>query len=216
MIRSSALIACLVASPAAACDLALALAVDVSASISPSEYALQMGGLADALQHPEVADALVHARAAVMLVQWSGQERQHVSIPWTQVASYDDLTRLAAEVRDAPRAWALYSTAIGEALVFTAAEFSTAPQCARHVIDVSGDGSSNEGRLPQLARVPIIDAGVTINALAIESNVRGLTTYFEENVIGGPNAFVERADNYADYPRAIQLKLLREVVKPAS
>lgn len=214
MIRTTATLACL-AVPATACDLALALAVDVSASISPEEYALQMGGLADALLHPEIAEALIHGQAAVMLVQWSGQTRQAVVVPWRRVRTRVELRFLSEEVRGAPRAWAHYSTAIGDAVGFTAAQFSLVPDCARRVIDVSGDGSSNEGSAPAVAREPVVRRGITINGLAIESNVRGLTRYFEEQVIGGDNAFVETAQDYEDYPRAIERKLLREVVKPA-
>lgn len=214
MIRTATLLAGL-AGPAPACDLALVLAVDVSASISPEEYELQMSGLADALVHPEVGEALIHAQAAVSLVHWSGQTRQAVVVPWRRVRSEAELRDVAQEMRIAPRAWSLYSTAIGDAIGFAAAQFAYAPDCLRRVIDVSGDGSSNEGSAPSEAREPLVRQGITINALAIESNVRGLTRYFEREVIGGPNAFVEKADTYADYPAAIERKLLREVVKPA-
>ncbi len=215
MYKTAAVIAGLTAGPAAACDLALALAVDVSASISAEEYALQLGGLADALLHPEVAEALTHGRAAVMLAQWSGQTRQTVTIPWRRISSADDMADLAELVRNAPRAWEHYSTAIGDALTMVSVSFVKTEDCLRHVIDVSGDGSSNEGIAPWKARDVLVSQGITINALAIESNVRGLARYFEENVIGGDNAFVEMANTFEDYPAAIERKLLREVVKPA-
>ncbi|MEO1141799.1 MAG: DUF1194 domain-containing protein, partial [Pseudomonadota bacterium] len=64
--------------PAKACNIALALTVDVSGSVNSEEYALQMNGLAAALRDPTVADALVKEKASVMLVQWSGTSRQKV------------------------------------------------------------------------------------------------------------------------------------------
>lgn len=216
MFKAGAMFVCLLTTPAAAaCDLALALTVDVSASISPAEYNLQMSGLADALLDPQVAEALIHAETSVMLVQWSGRGRQVVSIPWRNIGTVADLAGLSHNVRQTPRAWSIYSTAIGDALSFTAAQFSAVPHCRRRVIDVSGDGVSNQGALPQDIRDVLVSAGFTINGLAIESNVRGLTRYFERDVVGGANAFVVTANNYDDYPRAIRIKLLQEVIKPA-
>ena len=40
-----------------------------------------------------------------------------------------------------------------------------------------------------------------------------LTGYFFENVIWGDGAFVETADGFEDYPRAIRAKLRRETTK---
>jgi len=61
--------------------LALILAVDVSGSVSPSEYKVQMQGLSDALRDGAVSEALVVANAAVSLIQWTGKSRQEVTIP---------------------------------------------------------------------------------------------------------------------------------------
>ena len=44
-----------------ACDLALALAVDISGSVDPKEYDIQMQGLSAALRDGVVAEALVRA-----------------------------------------------------------------------------------------------------------------------------------------------------------
>jgi hypothetical protein len=38
-----------------------------------------------------------------------------------------------------------------------------------------------------------------------------LETYYRENVIQGPGAFVEIADDYDDFARAFLRKLLREI-----
>ena len=38
-----------------------------------------------------------------------------------------------------------------------------------------------------------------------------LARYYQEFVIQGPGAFVERADDYADFERAMRRKLLREL-----
>lgn len=201
---------------AAACSVALALTVDVSGSISAQEYRLQMDGLAAALQDPTVEDAMVSANAALMLLQWSGANRQHISVPWARMDSRADVAAFASKVRAAPRAWSQYSTGIGNALTFTAAQFGEVADCARKVIDVSGDGYSNEGGDPRKVAQALAALGFQINGLAIEGNEFELTAYYKANIAAGEGAFVFTAESYADYPRAIWRKLLAELVMPLS
>jgi len=198
------------------CDIALALAVDVSGSVSLKEYRLQMQGLADALRDSTVAAALVDAKAAVVLVQWTGLTRQMVAVPWTRVTDFAAAEALAVAIETAPRGWRNYATAIGEALKFTKAQFAAAPDCARKVIDVSGDGASNEGADPAAQRTDFWRDGFTVNGLAIEGSEPDLTVYYWEHVIAGDKAFVITANGFADYAARIKLKLLREVTQQVS
>ena len=201
------------ATPARSCDLALVLAVDVSGSVDAWEYRIQRDGLAAALRDPVISEALVRAEAQVSLVQWTGSSRQRVSIPWTRIVDFDDVEALAQRIESTDRVWRNFSTAIGEALVMTARLFDDAPDCARRVIDVSGDGSSNEGISPEAAKPLLTEFGITVNALVIEGAEEDLTGYFWENVIHGPGAFVETANGFAQYPQAIRRKLLREITR---
>jgi Ca-activated chloride channel family protein len=196
-----------------ACDLALALAVDVSGSVDAEEFRIQMDGLAEGLRDPAVSEALVRGQANVMLVQWTGSSRQQITIPWTRIDSFAAADALAQAVADDPRVWRNYSTAIGEALAFTMAAFDTAPPCTRRLIDVSGDGPSNEGIAPTAAHAALRAAGITVNAIAIEESEPDLTAYFYENVITGEGAFVMSASGFQDYPERIRRKLLREVTR---
>ena len=193
------------ATSAPACDLALALAVDISGSVDPHEYDIQMQGLAAALRDGIVAEALVKAEAAVMLVQWTGTSRQEVTIPWTRIQSYDDAVALADNIATAPRRWRNFSTAIGEAIALSADLFEQVPQCRRKVIDVSGDGVSNEGIEPAGLLSDMKARGIVINALAIETDEADLTAYFFENLIVGERAFVITANGFEDYPEQIRL-----------
>ncbi|MXU66359.1 DUF1194 domain-containing protein [Rhodobacteraceae bacterium KN286] len=202
--------------PASACDVALALTVDVSGSISPEEYRLQMDGLADALEQSTIADALVATQAALSLVQWTGASRQELSIDWRRMKSLRDVAEMARIVRATPRAWEHFSTAIGNALLFTAVTFEAVPDCTRRVIDVSGDGSSNEGTPPAAVRAQMAAMGITVNGLAIADIEANLTPYYHNHVITGDGAFVITARDYADYPRAIERKLLAEIGRPTS
>jgi Ca-activated chloride channel homolog len=196
-----------------ACDLALLLAVDVSGSIDSNEFRIQMDGLADGLRDPIVSDALVRAQAKIMLAQWTGSGRQQVTIPWTAVNSFEELEAFAGKVQNDPRLWRNFSTAIGEALAYSMKEFELVPECPRHLIDLSGDGFSNEGTEPAVLRAQLRAANITVNAIAIEESEPELTAYFYENVIAGDGAFVMSASGFDDYPASIRKKLLREVTQ---
>jgi Ca-activated chloride channel family protein len=209
----SAGLALAMAAPARACNLALILAVDVSGSVSPGEYKIQMSGLAEALRDGAVSEALVVAKAAVSLIQWTGKSRQRVTIPWVRVTNFDDTDALADQIEVQPRLWQHFSTAIGEALVLAEASFGDVADCKRRVIDVSGDGYSNEGILPRDVW-PLLEAsGITVNGLAIEADEADLSAYFRKDVIFGPGAFAVAADDFQDYPARIRQKLLREITK---
>jgi len=210
------LVATGLALPAGACEIALVLAIDVSGSVDDREYRIQMQGLAEGLRDGAVSEALVAGEAAVTVLHWTGTSRQEVVVPWTEITGFDVLEDFAAEVERAPRRWRNFSTAIGEALLFSAARFAGAPDCARRVIDISGDGTSNEGIPPAAALAGLREAGVVVNALVIEGAEPRLTEYFWENVILGPGAFVITANSYSEYPSRMRLKLLREVAKQVS
>ncbi|MCB1341662.1 MAG: DUF1194 domain-containing protein [Pseudooceanicola sp.] len=208
-----ALLLALLATPAPACDLALAFAVDVSGSVSREEYRLQMDGLAAALRDAVISDALVRGKARLMLVQWTGSTRQAVTIPWAEAADFAALDAFADRVAADERRWRNYSTAIGEALSFTLGQFDPVRDCKRRLIDLSGDGISNEGAEPQAAHGALRAAGVVVNALAIEASEPDLTGYFFEHVIVGEGAFVETAPTFEAYPAKIRKKLLREITR---
>lgn len=198
-------------SAARACDLALVFAVDVSASITEHDYLIQMRGLARALMDIQVADALVKAQAKISVIQWTGHGSQHVSLPWTSVSTFETIESAARQVAEIPRIWRTEATALGEALAFSQATFGEVPECARRVIDVSGDGRSNEGRPPQMHMAGLAAAGITVNALVIDTEDRTLTRYFESTVITGNGSFALTANGWNDYPMRIRQKLYREI-----
>ncbi len=200
------------------CKLALVLAIDVSGSVNVEEYRLQMKGLSNALRAPDIANAIrFPGRSGIMatVVQWSGDPHQSQIVPWAYLSSEQSIEAFARAVDEAERAYINFSTAIGNALGFSASLFQTVPgECARKVIDVSGDGRNNEGVEVQDMRASVLAAGITINGLAIIGPDEGLPNYYREEVIGGPQAFVLSAKTFKDYPEVIRKKLLREIAPP--
>jgi len=199
-----------------ACELALVLAVDVSGSVDPEEYRIQMDGLAAGLRDSVVSEALVTLQAQVALVHWTGTSRQALTFSWQQMRTFDDIDRFADQVELAERPWRNFSTAIGAALRFTLTEFAHVPGCQRYVIDVSGDGVSNEGVEPRFVLPELRAAGVTVNALVIEGADEDLTGYFWENVITGEGSFVVTANGFEQYAEKMRLKLRRETTQQIS
>jgi Ca-activated chloride channel family protein len=199
--------------PAQACEVALMLAVDVSGSVDSKEYRVQMDGLASALVDRSVMGALIEGKVQLALMQWTGSGRNRVVINWKEMASEVDVVTFADQVVAEPRLWRNFSTAIGEAMALSLAYFAQVPDCKRHVVDISGDGRSNEGRLPRDLWEELAEAEVTVNALAIEQSVPKLTEYFENEVIMGPGSFAVTANTFEDYPEQMVRKLYRELTK---
>lgn len=201
---------------ASACQLALVLAVDVSGSVDQREYDIQMQGLAAALRDGLVVEALIEQEAQVSLIQWTGTSRQRQTIPWRAISSGEDVELLADDIASSRRVWRNYSTAIGEALIAAEDALDAVAFCKRKVIDVSGDGISNEGVMPTERHAALAEMGVTVNALAIETDDEDLTGWFYENLIWGEGAFVITANGFEDYPAQIRRKLQRETTRQLS
>ncbi len=213
------------AAPALAeCRLALALGLDVSGSVDGQEYRLQMDGLAAALQAPEVQAQILALPAApiwLTIYEWSGSGYQRLVVPWTPLRNTSDLASVSSTLLARQRPRSAGSTAIGHAMYFADYLFRQRPNCQAYTLDLSGDGESNDGQFPQVVRREDRFKGVTINGLVIGSDVTvgrderqmemmALSAYYRARVIWGPGAFIEVAQGFEDFERAMTRKLLRE------
>lgn len=199
-------------------DLELVLAVDSSASVDYIEFNLQLEGLAYAFRDPDLIAAIGNGRygaIAVTLIEWASTGRQEVVLPWTRIAGAAEAAAFADRVDRSPRQIQTGATSISSAIRFASTLFANnGYEGVKRTIDLSGDGYNNQGEDLGSARAAVLATGVTINALAIENQVLGLSDYFEDQLIGGIGAFVIRADNYRDYLGKIRRKLLREIQAP--
>lgn len=196
-------------------DVALVLALDSSASVDAGEFALQRDGLAAAFRDPQVIQAIENGplkRIAVSVIEWAGEAQQQVDIGWSVIQSAGDAIAFADRIAQLNRSIPTGATSIAGALTFADAHLRAAPvEATRKVIDLSGDGRNNQGMDVRIVRRAVIANGVTVNALAILNEHPTLNYYYEDRVIGGIGAFVEIAEDYADYRDAINRKIIREI-----
>lgn len=210
MLLRALLVSFCLAGPAQACRTALILAMDVSNSVDPGEFRLQVDGLAAALRDPEIAEILVRDQVALSVVQWSGVDAQEVSLDWTQMLSPRHVQLFAGAVQQLPRAFVMSNTAPAEAMRMALRHFERGPACARRILDMSGDGTPNAGGELGGIRRMAERSGITVNGLAIESLGRAITNFYLRNVVTS-DGFVETARGHRDYARAIRRKILREI-----
>jgi len=195
-------------------DLELVMAVDTSSSVSSSEFNLQRQGYEDAFRSPTIINAIQSGAIgsiAASLVYWSSSSQQQQAVGWTQISDSTSANSFADAIAAAARPYN-GSTSISEALNFSAPLVNgNGYEGTRTVIDVSGDGTNNSGGSLSTARTNALSIVDAINGLAIGS--ASLLTYYEDNVIGGPNSFAIQANSFDAFGAAVSNKLQREITQ---
>jgi hypothetical protein len=195
-------------------ELAMVLAVDGSASVTYDEFGLIAGGIAAALRDPTVAAGLT-GTSVLSLLLWSGVGQQEVITGWTVIATPGDLAAFADGVDNMPRTVRAGATAIGEALLASLTLLAHVPAIPkRNVVNVVGDGRSNDGIAPGPIRDRMAAADITINGLCILHEEPDRLTSYTNEVIGGPGAFAVTCADYKDFTEAMRQKLTREIHGP--
>jgi hypothetical protein len=202
-------------------DLQLVLAVDISGSMEFREQEVQRDGYVRAFRDPEVLRAITsgpYGRIAVTYVRWAGIFSQETAVPWTIIGSKAEADRFADAIRRVP----LYTaprTSISGALNYSFSAFTqSGVDSDRRTIDISGDGSNNDGPPVGPIRQRILQSGVTINGLPILINPSGvggnlvsLDAYYQDCVVGGPGSFMIAVKANQDFAPAIRRKLILEI-----
>lgn len=204
-------------------DLELALAIDVSRSIDPSEARLQREGYISAFRDPKVIKAIesgMLGRIAVGYFEWAGFGHADTVVDWMLVEDAASANALANALERSDPVSAS-RTSISGAIDFAWPWFdNNGFDGSRRVVDISGDGPNNWGGLVTEARDRALAAGVTINGLPIldsgsglfsRFNIGSLDLYYRDCVIGGSGAFLEVAADFNDFARAVRRKLVLEI-----
>jgi hypothetical protein len=209
-------------------DLLLILATDVSRSVDSAKFQLQREGYAAAISDPRVLDAIRsgrNSRIGLTFVEWSGVGAQRVVIDWATISDAESAKGFGDRLLEAPRSFA-DRTSISGAIEFAMGQFARAPYDApRRTVDISGDGTNNAGRDVASVRDEALAKGITINGLVILSDTPlawnpdhtnppgGLDNYYRNNVVGGPGAFVQVAQDFNSFGQAIVKKMIAEVAQ---
>lgn len=203
-------------------DLELVLLADATGSIDEDEIRFQRQGYAEAIADPAVLRAIGNGllgKIAVTYIEWADASSQQIVADWT-VIDGPDSARTFADAILAPPRLAYGRNAIGAALLFGKSQIDgNAYSGLRKVIDLSAD-SANNWNGPSIfeARQQIVDAGMTINGLAVlcrscsgQPISYDLEQAFKDTIIGGPGAFVVTAENAQEFAQAVRRKLVLEI-----
>ncbi|HEY7688365.1 MAG TPA: DUF1194 domain-containing protein [Dongiaceae bacterium] len=216
---------------AAAADLALVLLTDVSSSMGDEEFKLVKEGYRNAFADPEVIDAIAKngSGVAIAYVEFSDESNVIMVKGWNLLTDGASSLAFGEAVAAAPRSSTgntALSNGIGQAAkLLLGGNFGD----ARLVIDVASDHPGDGGQSSTI-RDRVLQAGITINALPIMTDVRsasfdgrttfaysqwgvgGIVGFYRENVIGGPGSFLVEAADYPAFGEALKRKLLLELV----
>src|SRR6266404_2107334 len=188
---------------------ALVFAVDVSGSVNTQRYELQRAGIAgifaDERIEPFLTDGL-----AIAIMEWS--DGYTVVVPWTILHRLDDALALARRIGETTRSPG-FSTELSLAMLAAADLLDACPcEAATRIIDVSGDGPNNGPVSTPLARDQVVARGIRVNGLPIVTPFEpDLAKWYDANVIGGAGAFLEGANGFEDFARAMRRKFQLEI-----
>ena len=202
-------------------DLELLLAVDISQSMDYEEHEIQRQGYVDAFRHKDVVNAMLsgpQGKIAVMYMEWAGDFDPIPTIPWTIIDSAEAAKKFADTLAEEP-IYGEQRTSISRALL-TAQDYinNNNITSSRRVIDVSGDGANNAGRLVEPTRDLVVKSGIVINGLPIMLNkpkefydIDHLDRYYKDCVIGGTGAFIAPVFDLKQLASTIRKKLVLEI-----
>ena len=205
-------------------DAELIFAVDISYSMNRTEQRMQREGYAEALSSPEFLAALKSnaiGKIAVAYMQWASAGDQDVLLPWTLIDGPESARKAAQALREAPYRSAQRTSVSGAIDASVKLFENNGYDGMRQIIDVSGDGPNNNGRLVTAARDDAVAKGYTINGLPLvgirdyrgPADIDNLDVYYEDCVIGGGDSFMVAIRDTRDFVAATRSKLVREIAR---
>lgn len=201
-------------------DTKLSLLVDISGSVDTPEWTLQRDGYVNAFKNAVIQNLIIDTDGgnrkgaiAVNYIQWSGASQQYTTLNWTLIDSVQAAIDFADAIAAAPRPTPYNLTAPGSAINYAVANWADDLYIGdTNVIDVSGDGSQNDGANTAAARNAALAGPIDrINGLAILGSEFGLFDWYTNNIQGGTDSFTIAAAGFGDFDAAVQKKLYYEI-----
>jgi hypothetical protein len=203
-------------------DLELVITTDVSYSVDDMEARMQREGAVTAFRSKEVVEALKSGslgKIAVAYIDFSNANASRIVVDWRVVHDQASAEAFADAIAVARKTDGV-QTSIASGIELAARMIEDNDyEGMKKVIDVSGDGPNNEGRRVDQVRDEVIAKGFIINGLPIVTEadkfdvyyLPDLDKYYAGCVIGGPGAFIQVANGFADLARALRRKLVLEI-----
>jgi len=210
--------------------LELVLMMDVSGSISATDFAIQRDGYRDAFLDAQVQNLIANTPGgvAITLVQWSSSGTANQTIGWNLLTSAADATTFSGLLNAMGRT-SSGSTATTSALNYSAGLLANNIYTStRSVIDVSSDGFDNVASgcadfnltctaLQNARDAFLADPTHAINALWIADGSNYTTAtllqYGALNLVGGADSFQFAVTGTSTFDQALRDKLAKEIGK---
>ena len=205
-------------------DVELCLAADGSGSIEEDEFAFQRRGYAEAIADARVIDTIergLNGRIALAHMEWAGADSMEPIVGWTEISDEASARAFGDALVAAPRRTFGYNS-ISNAILFCLEWMEgNGFRGLRRVIDVSGDAGQRGGAPLPLARATALEAGLVINALALNFRSGGLSgplgepllDHFNRDVIGGPGSFSLAVETPEAFVESLVHKLILEIAE---
>lgn len=202
-------------------DANIVTGLDLSGSIEARETQIQIEGIALAIRSPEIITAIQngrHRRIGFAVFVWADGNFP-VLDSWRLIGSPQDAVAVSEEVMARLRAIldsaALVKlgalTDLSGAIEYGGEMLRAAPFAAdRQIINIISNGIDNVGEGTVWARDRLVARGVTINGVALGLD-RTIYEYFRREVIGGPEAFVLRANDPSVLVDVLARKFMTEI-----
>ncbi|MDP4996312.1 MAG: DUF1194 domain-containing protein [Akkermansiaceae bacterium] len=214
-------------------DTELLLLVDVSGSVSETDYALMTAAYGRVMTSSAVLNAIQSGhigKIATSVLFWSSNTNQSVGVSWMEISDFSSAQNFSNLINAATRPFG-GATAIGTAIDIGTPMFGSETggtengfHSVTQIINVAGDGVDNSTS-PRVrdrsvnvaaARDAALAAGVDmINGIAIGDSSGALEQYYKSFVMGGSveetASFVERADTFSAFESALLRSLVQEI-----
>lgn len=204
-------------------DAAIVFAVDASGSIDAAAADLQREGHAEAIRAPEVIAAIDRGNfgcIAIAYVEWASTGQTRTVMPWTSICGREDAQGAAAIIRREGNKGNSCRRSCGTSISF-AIDFGAllldgyVGHASSRIIDISANGTNNDGLPVESSRLHAVGSGITINAIAVPTFLKGerqnLVDYLAENVIGGAGAFAVEPYTTNGYAAVLRRKMTIEI-----
>lgn len=204
-------------------DINMVVALDRSESVELLDRTAQIESLAAALTDPRFLASVRsgwQGRIGLSVMTWSSFDRTQVVVPWTVIAGMPDSEAVIGILRDYEVRGGDFThkpqTDIALALGVGMQMLDAAPfPSSKRILNVISDGVDNFGRVAFIERDEALAHGITINGLV---HAHGAATeiverFFENEVIGGPYAFVLSTPTPESFTAAMLRKMLLEIAQ---